>query len=624
MSFNEFYSQSIFKPSNILEIEKPIDFLKEIEKPLPVSFIINNTFFTKNIEKLLKKYNFIKIISYFNLNVYYISIHKKELKKSEEYKEFNILLCQLCEIGLVTRQEIVSMMPIHFLNILIKNNLISYNNLIALDMCASPGSKSLQLMNFCDLIISNDTNIKRLNILTTNISKKQRYSLRKSYTIHTSYDGKSFPITLNESKNINNGYNFILCDVPCSGDGTIKKNPHLILNWDQPKNIFNLQYRIIDRGVQIFLNSNKKEKYLIYSTCSMNPLENEFIIDCILKKYNSLELINTNIITDIIIKNSINNKRSDLGISGIENFEYEIELSNKQFNRIIKDFNILINKDNLEINNNCIFNKSFNFKQLNKLIKMKYNFNNSELKKCRRFMPNEIQGGFFLAIFSIKKLKKDKQIRIPNKPKIVNNLKKEMINLKNLDSSIFNTNLLLSNSIINNTLFELPKIYKKYIFPCTEFVGIIRAEKDKKPTSNLLIKNLEKITNNKKLITQYRLKNVNQLKDECIFKITEDTFIKLMKKDCNLNDLISDDLFINSLIKETNLKLNKEDLINILNEKYLKEDIFYLKLLNKLPIGASLLKYKDLIISCRISGKIEPYINQRECNLILYLLSFIN
>ena len=85
----------------------------------------------------------------------------------------------------------------------------------------------------------------------------------------------------------------ILCDVPCSGDGTLRKNIGIWKSW-QPMDgnglhalvtwLFSvsseinvpcsLQLRILQRAMKLL----KSDGRIVYSTCSLNPVENEAVI----------------------------------------------------------------------------------------------------------------------------------------------------------------------------------------------------------------------------------------------------------------------------------------------------------------------------------------------------------
>lgn len=85
-------------------------------------------------------------------------------------------------------------------------------------------------------------------------------------------------------------YDRILCDVVCSGDGTMRKNMHLWTIWSPATalGLHPLQYNIAKRGVELL----KAGGLLVYSTCSLNPIENEAVV-CQLLRYGegSLSLV---------------------------------------------------------------------------------------------------------------------------------------------------------------------------------------------------------------------------------------------------------------------------------------------------------------------------------------------
>ena len=84
----------------------------------------------------------------------------------------------------------------------------------------------------------------------------------------------------------------ILCDVPCSGDGTLRKNIGIWKSWQVGDGnglhrfvvnsveglrlliYYSLQVRILQRAMKLL----EKEGRIVYSTCSLNPVENEAVI----------------------------------------------------------------------------------------------------------------------------------------------------------------------------------------------------------------------------------------------------------------------------------------------------------------------------------------------------------
>ena len=143
---------------------------------------------------------------------------------------------------------------------------------IVLDLCAAPGSKTTQMavmMNNQGLIIANDYKGQRLQSLGINI---QRSGLTN--VLVTLMHGKRF-----------HGFQFdkILVDAPCSGTGTIRKSLKTINIWNagmisklarQQKELLENAYKNLKSGGE-----------LVYSTCSLEPEENEGVVSWLLDKY---------------------------------------------------------------------------------------------------------------------------------------------------------------------------------------------------------------------------------------------------------------------------------------------------------------------------------------------------
>ncbi|XP_073849231.1 RNA cytosine C(5)-methyltransferase NSUN2 isoform X3 [Macaca fascicularis] len=77
-------------------------------------------------------------------------------------------------------------------------------------------------------------------------------------------------------------YDRILCDVPCSGDGTMRKNIDVWKKWTTLNSLqlHGLQLRIATRGAEQLAEGGR----MVYSTCSLNPIEDEAVIASLLEK----------------------------------------------------------------------------------------------------------------------------------------------------------------------------------------------------------------------------------------------------------------------------------------------------------------------------------------------------
>ena len=169
------------------------------------------------------------------------------------------------QLGYVYVQEAASLIPSLVLN---------PKEGIVLDMAAAPGSKTThmaQMMNNKGLIIANDKNYKRITALSANI---QRCGVTNTIT------------TIQDARNMKGTYDKILLDAPCSASGTIrgvtKSSMDTINMWSfrMLDKISNIQKQLILKAYKIL---NPKGT-LVYSTCSLEPEEDEEIIDFLLQK----------------------------------------------------------------------------------------------------------------------------------------------------------------------------------------------------------------------------------------------------------------------------------------------------------------------------------------------------
>jgi 16S rRNA C967 or C1407 C5-methylase (RsmB/RsmF family) len=82
----------------------------------------------------------------------------------------------------------------------------------------------------------------------------------------------------------------ILCDVPCSGDGATRKLPIKWAKWHPSDGIslHPLQLAILMKSINLLT----KGGLIVYSTCSLNPIENEAVLAGLLRKVGrGLELV---------------------------------------------------------------------------------------------------------------------------------------------------------------------------------------------------------------------------------------------------------------------------------------------------------------------------------------------
>ena len=205
---------------------------------------------------------------------------KKQLRKMPELEALHEFVKRENEFGSITRQEEVSMIPPFFMDVEPHHNV--------LDLCASPGSKSLQLIEALHaglekgklpsgVFIANDVDYLRCNLL--NHQTKKALSPNTIIAQHDARHFPSIPSSTDESGSMH--FDRILCDVPCSADGTLRKNADIWMKWSTKNGngLHWLQAQIAIRAVQLL----KVGGIMVYSTCSFNPIEDEAIVQAIVR-----------------------------------------------------------------------------------------------------------------------------------------------------------------------------------------------------------------------------------------------------------------------------------------------------------------------------------------------------
>ena len=261
---------------------------------------------------------------------------KSVIRRFPPFASFQKYLVSETSVGNINRQEAVSMIPPLLMDI--------HPGMTVLDMCAAPGSKSAQLIEmihageesamryvskhlrtrdeetaklkaenshvkledntlegkwFDDgrstgLLIANDADYKRAHMLIHQMKR-----LNSPNLIVTNHDATMFPSIKLPSLPAPEGvqpkgrylkFDRILADVPCSGDGTARKNSGVWKDWGPGTSLglFNIQLRILFRALQMLKVGGR----VVYSTCSMNPVENEAVISAAIKRAGGKDIIN--------------------------------------------------------------------------------------------------------------------------------------------------------------------------------------------------------------------------------------------------------------------------------------------------------------------------------------------
>jgi 16S rRNA C967 or C1407 C5-methylase (RsmB/RsmF family) len=141
---------------------------------------------------------------------------------------------------------------------------LNNGQLSLLDLCAAPGGKSTHiasLLNENDVLVSNEVIRTRVPVLNENLTKWGFPNI-----IITNSDSKDF-------EHCGEVFDVIVVDAPCSGEGLFRKDENAVNEWSTANaEMCSLrQKRIVDQ----IINCLKPGGFIIYSTCTYNPNENE-------------------------------------------------------------------------------------------------------------------------------------------------------------------------------------------------------------------------------------------------------------------------------------------------------------------------------------------------------------
>ncbi len=136
--------------------------------------------------------------------------------------------------------------------------------LLVLDLCGAPGGKTthlLSIMNRNSFLVTNEVIRSRAQVLVENVVKWGYPN-----AVVTNNDPRDFA-------KLGEIFDLVLVDAPCSGEGLFRKDSNAIGEWSADNaNLCSARQR---RIITDALDCLKPGGYLVYSTCTFNPEENE-------------------------------------------------------------------------------------------------------------------------------------------------------------------------------------------------------------------------------------------------------------------------------------------------------------------------------------------------------------
>ncbi|ELP83387.1 ribosomal RNA small subunit methyltransferase F, putative [Entamoeba invadens IP1] len=350
-----------YELQGIITPENKSAFVEIINQPLPTSFrLTKNEFFEQTqqtletlIEQIPQNLRPEKIAWY--STAYQINAKKTDIKKNPELKKIQEFMLKMNESGEVTRQEVVSMIPALLLD--------CQKGMAVLDVCAAPGSKTTQLIEMVGkegCVAANDSDVVRSRLLV-----HQTKRLNAPQLLITNFRAQKLEYQSEQ-------FDRLLCDVPCTGDGTLRKCIDAKIKFDI-YDAYTIHREQIDimKNVLHFL---KVGGLFVYSTCSLNPIEDEAVVSEILRRYaGKVRLVD--------VANRIQGLRYSAGIS-------EWKVVDRNYNEIHSFSQLSENKELSDRIPKTVFPPSQSEKE------------QFGLHKCMRILPFlQNTGGFFCALF---------------------------------------------------------------------------------------------------------------------------------------------------------------------------------------------------------------------------------
>ncbi|KAG1701200.1 tRNA (cytosine(34)-C(5))-methyltransferase [Nymphon striatum] len=308
--------ETFYRAQNIVPEDEWDEFMETLKQSLPATFritgykshasallgIIKSQYFSDLINSYENEAQCKpRCLSWYPNNLgWQLNLSRIIIRKSESLAKLHTFLVGETESGNISRQEAVSMIPPLVLNVKSHHKV--------LDLCAAPGSKTAQLIEMLHnhdntipegVVVANDMDNKRCYMLV-----HQTKRLQSPCFLITNHDATIFPkmkvMTVISRKNktvkfkyFYGIYSYIItsdCSIIKylvklllfdSGDGTLRKNYEVWRKWNvgNANNLHHIQMKILKRGLEMLAVGGR----LVYSTCSLNPVENEAVVAATIK-----------------------------------------------------------------------------------------------------------------------------------------------------------------------------------------------------------------------------------------------------------------------------------------------------------------------------------------------------
>lgn len=144
------------------------------------------------------------------------------------------------------------------------------------DLCAAPGGKAIALGAKGNMVLAADASLRRLRLVRENVRRAQEMAGEgRHLRVYTAQADARSPAV--------GEVDMVFLDVPCTGTGTLRRSPDV--RWKVTPARLAALTALQERILHVCAEAVPKGGILVYSTCSLEPEENEDQIDAFLRKH---------------------------------------------------------------------------------------------------------------------------------------------------------------------------------------------------------------------------------------------------------------------------------------------------------------------------------------------------
>ena len=151
----------------------------------------------------------------------------------------------------------------------------------ALDVCAAPGGKTLMIA-------------ERLRPTSRLVAADRSAMRQESTRANCSRCGVAAEIVTAEPHELEGSFDLVLADVPCGNSGVFRHRPDAMWRYspERQRELVALQRSILDEAARLTAPGGQ----LVYSTCSIEPEENELNIEIFIGKHPDFQLLKSRLL----------------------------------------------------------------------------------------------------------------------------------------------------------------------------------------------------------------------------------------------------------------------------------------------------------------------------------------